>query len=105
MKTATKAITAGIVGLAIAGTSLVTLSGQGKHEELDHALVSQASVTMEQAKAIALAEVSGSVIEVEIEHEDDVLVWEVEVLNAANETYEFEIDANDGRIVKKELDD
>ena len=104
MKKSTKAVTAGIVTLIAAGTTLVAFSGQ---DDKDHSpeLVNEASVNIDQAMAIALADVPGKVIEAEIEREDGTLVWEIEVLNNQNQVFEFEIDANDGRILEKEQDD
>ena len=103
MKTSTKALTAGIASLIIAGTSITAFSGQSDDDKPE--LVNQASLSIEQAMAIALADVPGKVIEAELEHDDGTLVWEIEVLNSENLVYEFEIDANDGRILEKERDD
>ena len=108
MKKSTKALTAGIATVIIAGTSIVAFSGQSGNilgqEEHNLALVNQASLSAEQAITIALADVPGKVIEAEIEKEGDTLIWEIEVLNSENEVYEFEIDANNGSILEKELD-
>ena len=106
MKTATKTLTTGIISLIVAGTSFTALSGQSDHDRNDHnpELVNQASLTAEQAIAIALSDIPGKVVEAEIEKEDGMLVWEIEVLNNENQVYEFEIDAKDGRILEKELD-
>ena len=68
MKTSTKTLTAGIVGFAIIGTSLTALSSQDDDHNLE--MVNQASLSAEQAIAIALEAVPGKVIEAEIEKED-----------------------------------
>jgi uncharacterized membrane protein YkoI len=111
MKTSAKALTAGIVGLAIIGTSVAAFSSEfdrdGDHDRDSHnpEMVNQASLSAEQAIAIALAAIPGKVIESEIEMEGGTLVWEVEVLSSENKVYEFEIDASDGRIIERERDD
>ena len=100
MKTSAKAL---IVGLVIIGTSLTALSSQDDGHNFE--IVNQASLSAEQASAIALNAVPGKVIGTEIEKEDGSLVWEVEVLTSENEMYELEIDANDGRIIETERED
>ena len=111
MKTSTKVLTASIVSVIVAGTSLTALSNQsngGKGhgcDDLTIEQVNQAAVTPEQAMSIALADIPGKVVEAEMEMEDGALVWEIEILNNENQVYEFEIDAKDGRILEKELDD
>ena len=105
MKTSTKTLTAGILSLVIAGTSFTAFSVQGDSDKNESELISQATVGVDQAIAIALADVPGKVVETEIEEEDGKLVWEVEVVDSANQVFEFEIDANDGRILEKEQDD
>ena len=107
MKKTALFITSGITSLILAGASLTAFSGSTDHEENSHnpEWMNQASVSMEQAITIALAEVPGKVTESEIEKEDGALVWEIEVLGSDNNEYELKIDANDGRVIEKELDD
>ncbi len=107
MKTSTKVLTASIVSVILAGTSVAAFSGKSGHghDDLTFEQVNQATVSPEQAMSIALADISGKVIEAEMEMENDTLIWEIEVLNNENQVYEFEIDAKDGRILEKELDD
>ena len=44
-------------------------------------------------------------LEAELEEEDDVLVYEVELLTADGTVRELELDARDGRILKDEVED
>ena len=109
MKTSTKVISAGMVSAVLAGASFTAFSGSDRdggrgHHDLNPELINQVSLSAEQAMAIALADVPGKVIEAELEHEDGKMIWEIELLNNENQFYEFEIDANDGRILEKELD-
>lgn len=54
--------------------------------------------------AIAVAEVPGDVIEVELEREDGVIVYEIKVLTARGRVREVYLDARTGSIVKIEND-
>ncbi len=104
MKKTTKAVTAGIVGVIVATTSLAAWSGNDTDKLRDLDLANQVSMTAEQAIAIALADVPGRVVEAEIEQEGGSVIWEIEVVSTENKRFEFEIDATDGRILEKELD-
>ena len=44
-------------------------------------------------------------LEAELEEEDGVLVYEVEILTTAGVVRELELDARDGRVLKDEEDD
>lgn len=87
--------------LTAVGVSGVALAQNSNSQPLD---VSQASVSMEQATQIALAEVDGIVTEIELESEHGKLVYEIEVESADGET-EVSIDAKSGEIVAVEKDD
>ena len=58
----------------------------------------------EQAIAIALAEIPGAVEEVELEREDGILVYEVEIETADGGETEVEINANSGEIIEVSVD-
>ena len=51
------------------------------------------------------AEDLAELLEAELEEEDDVLVYEVELLTADGTVRELELDARDGRILKDEVED
>lgn len=67
-------------------------------------LVKQASVTIEQAIAIALKTVPGTVVSAGFDKEHGQLLWEVEVLTADQKIMELDIDANDGKVLKQQVD-
>lgn len=46
-----------------------------------------------------------TLLEAELEEEDGVLVYEVEILTSAGVVRELELDARDGRVLKDEEDD
>ena len=63
------------------------------------------SVTMEEAIKTATTKFPGKVLEAELESEDGKAVYEVEIVNTAGETREFQIDAQSGKILSSELED
>ncbi|MCM3786253.1 PepSY domain-containing protein [Neobacillus mesonae] len=62
-------------------------------------------LTTEQAKEIALAQVPGQVVHVDMELERGVLVYEFFILTADNRLFEVEVLAKSGKIVKVEEED
>ena len=98
-------ITAGLLGaFALVLTSYgLAMSHDGK----DKAAVANlaTSVTMEEAIKTATAQFPGKVLEAELESEDGKVTYEVEIVNAAGEIREFEIDAQSGKILSSELED
>jgi uncharacterized membrane protein YkoI len=67
---------------------------------------SGAVISREKAKEIALAQVNGEIIKIELDdlHDDDDPEYEIKIL-ADGVIYEIEIDAYTGRVVKFERDD
>ncbi len=62
-------------------------------------------VTAEESKEIALNTIPGTVEEVELENEDGLTVYEVEVQAEDGNEYDVIIDAQTGNIIEVELDD
>ena len=64
------------------------------------------TISQEQAIDIALAKAAGTVTEIELDDDDNVLVYEIEIRNGKME-YDFKIDAISGAIVeyKEDLED
>ena len=61
---------------------------------------------LEALIATAFARYPGAeLLEAELEEEDDVLVYEVELLTTEGIVRELELDARDGRILKDEVED
>ena len=92
-----KLIAAGTLASLIAATSIV-----GFASAQSTAVV---NLTEEQAIALALAEVPGEVQETELESEDGMDVYEIEILTAEGVEMEVEIDANSGEILEVEAED
>ena len=62
-------------------------------------------LTLQQAIEIALQEVSGEVQEAELENEDGMKIYEVEILDANGQEFEVEIAADTGAVIEVEAED
>ena len=96
----------GILALIVA---VLALDAQARDLDQDEALrLRQEGVIrpLEDLMAPALVRYPGAeLLEAELEEEDDVLVYEVELLTADGTVRELELDARDGRILKDEVED
>ena len=101
MKTSRK-----LLGSAVVAAAAIAL-GTTAAVHADDKAVDPASVELDMAaaSAIALGAVPGSVTEAELEDEDGVIVWEMEILAEDGKEYEVTIDANSGSVLETELDD
>jgi len=79
---------------------------ENEDEDLNEAdYLDQISISRSQAEAIALDYTTGGdVLESELELENGVLVWEVDI-NFDGEIYQIVVDANTGEVLEAELDD
>ncbi|WP_162595858.1 PepSY domain-containing protein [Bacillus sp. CGMCC 1.16541] len=66
--------------------------------------VTQRQITEAQAKEIALKQVPGTVVKVELDTENGVQVYEVDV-KSQNQVFEVTIDASTGKVLKVEKED
>ncbi|MCU7741291.1 PepSY domain-containing protein [Priestia megaterium] len=62
----------------------------------------QRAISEEQAKTIALKQVQGRVIHVDLDSDDGVMKYEVLIMTDKNQIYEVEINANTGAVIKVE---
>jgi len=85
-------------------TGMVLVSGVNAQEQNDASGVTMVAVTIDEAAATALQAVPGTISSIKFSDDDDIAVWEIEVVNNLNHTYDLEIDAGDGTIIKKEID-
>ena len=91
----TRTLLAGILALALGVTASRAL-----------AQAPAPRITMEQAERIALDHVPGSTVEsIERDSEGGTVVYEVELRAADGVEHEIVIDANDGRVIRAEVDD
>jgi uncharacterized membrane protein YkoI len=61
-------------------------------------------ITIDQAMASALERVPGQVIKAELDYDDGMLVYEIDVRTREGYKYEVKIDANTGAILRVKLD-
>ncbi|ARD49687.1 hypothetical protein SporoP33_08610 [Sporosarcina sp. P33] len=59
---------------------------------------------MEQANEIALQRVPGEVVKSELEFDDGMLIYEVEIRTAEGHKYEVKVDAVTGNVVRVKRD-
>lgn len=86
-----------LAGLALTGAVVGSVSAQSAAEAT--------GLTMQQAIEIALLEVSGEVQEAELEKEDGMMVYEIEILDANGQEFEIEIAADTGAVIEVEAED
>lgn len=90
---------------------LVTLACAASARDLDQdeardLRLSGVILPLDQLMREALERYPGAtLLEAELEEEDDVFVYEVELLTREGVVRELELDAHDGRILKDEVDD
>jgi uncharacterized membrane protein YkoI len=65
-------------------------------------MAAAAKVPIDQAINTASEKVAGKVVEAELEHKHNKLVWEVEVVTAENKVMEVHIDADTGNVIDVE---
>jgi len=109
MNISKQVLIASAIVVSITGASAIAFAQHKDHDghhqgDKKIQLLESSALDIRQAMDIALEDTPGKVIEVELEREDGQAVWEVELVNADNEFYEFEIDANSGEILEKEMD-
>ncbi|HSA84563.1 MAG TPA: PepSY domain-containing protein [Nitrospira sp.] len=92
--------------MLMAAGSLVAVGGTAYGNEQKKTgkaeMAAAATVTIDQAVKTASEKVSGKVIEAELEHKHNKLVWEVEVVTAENKVMEVHIDAESGAVIDVE---
>lgn len=99
MSKAKNTLIVGTLGLALLATSVSFAQGRDTIKPADYKL------DLNQASAIALQQVPGSIQEAELEKEDGTVVWEIEIAGTDEKRYELNIDANNGNVISKELDE
>lgn len=62
-------------------------------------------ITVEQAQAIAIQTVPGTVVHIDLDLDDGVVIYEVYVLTAQNIIFEVKINARTGRVLDIEQED
>ncbi len=96
-----KRVTIAAMGIA-AITLLSALSHAGSRQYTD---TSALNTGLDEATTIALTSVGGALIEAELEFDDDRAIWEIEIVDEANQVVSVEIDGTTGEIVNTEHSD
>lgn len=90
-----------LVAVAMAGTKGMNLGST----ETSHQAFAQDTISKDEAGKIATDKYGGDIINVEKEHEDGNLVYEVEIKNSKQGRIEVDVDAYSGEIVGMEKED
>lgn len=61
-------------------------------------------ITIQDAMNIALEQVPGQIVKVELETKNGLWIYEVDIINPQGTEYEVEVDVNTGGIIGIELD-
>ncbi|MEK4026858.1 MULTISPECIES: PepSY domain-containing protein [Sporosarcina] len=61
-------------------------------------------ISMEQANEIALRQVPGQVVKAELEYDDGILIYEIDIRNEQGHKYEVKVDAVTGEVLRVKLD-
>lgn len=70
----------------------------------DERLPTGTKIDVNKAMSLALAQVPGSVLAVELDIDNGIVFWELEVRSNDGALYDVEIDANSGRIIEVDRD-
>ena len=73
--------------------------------EMQKEFAKEAKISLEEARRIALARVPGTVIESELDKEKGKVVYEFEIRDKDNKSFDVLVDAKTGEIVGVEADD
>lgn len=96
-------------GIVVLILAVLTLQAHARDLDQDEALrLRQEGVILplEQLMQTALGRYPGAtLLEAELEEEDGLFIYEVELLTGGGVVRELELDARDGRILKDEVDD
>lgn len=61
-------------------------------------------ISIEDAISIAMEQIPGEIVKIELDTENGTLVYEVDIITAQGIKYEMDIDAQTGRIINIERD-
>ncbi len=74
------------------------------HDEAYDLLRSGKILSLEKILKIARKQIQGIILEVELEYEKKILIYELEVLDKKGIVWEIKLNATTGAIIKKEQD-
>jgi len=88
-----------------ATTALALVAAMAQADSVSQKDISALEFDMASAAMAASAVITGTVIEAELELEDDGVVWEIEIVNAADQVVTVEVDGETGQILSTDTDD
>jgi len=74
------------------------------HDEANELLLSGETLSLDKILEIIRKQIRGRILEVELEHQDDVLVYELEILDKQGIVWKIKVNATTGTIIEKEQD-
>jgi len=86
----------------LVGSTMIAQAQESKAN--DELAVVSASVTLEQALNVAKSAIPGTLAKINYSNDEGAPVWEVEVIGANQTTYDLEINATTGEVVKQKID-
>ncbi|MGH1407409.1 MAG: PepSY domain-containing protein [Rhodomicrobiaceae bacterium] len=93
--------TAALIGLGVAGGAFAAeLVGQQENEKAETVALLSAKLTVADAAKAAETETGGKAVEVNIEDEKGIVIYEVETLKTDGTEFKVIINAMDGKIIK-----
>jgi len=109
MKSRTSAVTLLLLGAVVFGAASGVMAEGGRDKKNEHKMVREALqrgevLPLVKILAIAGQQVPGDVIEVELEDENKVLIYEIKVLTDTGRVREIKIDARTGAVLSIEDD-
>ncbi|MCU7845826.1 MAG: PepSY domain-containing protein [Candidatus Thiodiazotropha sp. (ex Monitilora ramsayi)] len=94
-------IISALAGVLLIGSALADDGYLHARRLVEEGRIQPLTAILEQAQRIQ----SGSVLEVELEEEDDLLIYEIELLDESGRVWELKFDAATGELVERELED
>ncbi len=79
-------------------------NGQWQNQGVQNPYSRYSRISIDDAMTIALEQIPGEVVKVELDTENGLLVYEVDIVTMEGLKYELEIDAQSGAIVKIKRD-
>lgn len=86
------------------GEDALTNHWYAENNEPSHPYSRYSRISIDDAMAIALERVPGEVVKVELDTENGLLIYEVDIMNMQGVKYEVEIDARTGEVIKIKRD-
>ena len=80
-------------------------NGEVPDQEEQKQLKQEATITEEESKALALKEMEGNITDTELEDEDGVIVYSVEVTDPKGIKHDVKVNAKSGKVYKVEADE